>query len=128
MPYYIKTKFSFKCPVVAKDKKDVEHSLSNKLSYVELKHSESLISTWIFPSDCVKGELTLTLEGSAVIVQGDFTAKTKFKSSDIAEFSEAGGGWVFSGMSVKRPDRTSFSLDTGADTKPSVAVEITDKK
>lgn len=128
MPYYIKTKLSFKCPVSAKDKKDVEQSLSNKLSYVELKHSESLISTWVFPSDCVKGELTLALEGSAVIVQGDFTAKTKFKAGDVAEISESGGGWVFSGVSVKRADRTSFSLDTGADEKPSVSVEITDKK
>lgn len=128
MPYYLKTKFSFKCPVERKMKKDVEHSVANNLTTVTLIHDESRIGLWIGSADCVKGQLTFTLDGAELLVEGDFTAKTKLKASDIAEFAEYGGDWKIRGLLIKTMSGSTASLHLPDSGGPEISVTVSDKK
>jgi hypothetical protein len=126
MPLFLSTKFSFSSPIEKGNKKSLEKYMTEGKIYAEVKHTETLISLWIYPKDCVKGSLDLVVDGAFLKVTGDFTAKTKLTPKNMKEIEQSGSNeWVV--MKIDSPE-TGYYIDGDWDKEMAIDVELSDKK
>lgn len=126
MPLFLTTKFSFSSPIEKENKKSLEKYLAGGKVYAEIKHSETLISLWIYPKDCVKGSLELVIDGASLKVHADFTANTKLTTKNMKEIENSGSNeWVV--CKIDSPEN-GYYVDGDWDKEMNISVEISNKK
>ena len=126
MPYFVTSKFSFICKCDKTDLKDVSSAITDGKAYISLKHKESLISTYIFPSECYKGKLEITQNGLEFFVTADFSAKTKLSPKAFKEISACKEHtWTTDGLSIPG---MSVPINGDSDNELEIEVLVHEKK
>jgi hypothetical protein len=126
MANFISSKLSFTCKFEKSDAEDVSAALANGKAYISLKHQDSSIAIYVYPTDCYKGSIEISSNKQELIVKGDFSAKCKISPSKFKEItSSANSIWTTDGVTIPG---MCVPINGDGDIELEVPVVLTDKK